>query len=113
MRRHDFTLQTAAVRRAPTHPAHEPGRILPHGQETVGVGSLNDSARSEGRRDDGSGGSNALLQFSRRIMHVASAWRERARQRRDLARLNDRLLSDIGLSRADVEGEVTEHFWRG
>jgi uncharacterized protein YjiS (DUF1127 family) len=39
-------------------------------------------------------------------------WMERARQRRQLARLNDFQLKDIGLSRADVENEVSRPFWR-
>jgi len=39
-------------------------------------------------------------------------WMERASQRRQLARLNDIQLKDIGLSRADVENEVSRPFWR-
>ena len=39
-------------------------------------------------------------------------WRERAHQRRTLARLDDRLLRDMGLSRSDVEKEVVKPFWR-
>jgi uncharacterized protein YjiS (DUF1127 family) len=45
-------------------------------------------------------------------MHIYWTWRERGRQRRDLARLNDRLLRDIGLTRADVEGEIVKRFWQ-
>lgn len=36
----------------------------------------------------------------------------RAKQRRALSRLDDRMLSDIGVSRADVEGELSKPFWR-
>ena len=39
-------------------------------------------------------------------------WRERARQRHALARLDDRMLRDIGLSRADVYREYRKPFWR-
>lgn len=39
-------------------------------------------------------------------------WRERARQRRALLALDDRLLSDIGISRAEAEGEACKPFWR-
>lgn len=34
------------------------------------------------------------------------------RQRRDLVRLSDRMLKDVGLSRADVEREFAKGFWR-
>jgi uncharacterized protein YjiS (DUF1127 family) len=34
-------------------------------------------------------------------------------QRRTLAMLNDHMLKDIGLSRVDVEREVSKPFWRG
>lgn len=44
---------------------------------------------------------------------LALEWRERARQRYALAGLDDRVLSDIGLSRADVDGEVSKPFWQG
>jgi uncharacterized protein YjiS (DUF1127 family) len=38
-------------------------------------------------------------------------WQELARQRRALAQLDDRMLKDIGLSRADVAREVGRRFW--
>ena len=37
---------------------------------------------------------------------------ERARQRRELAGLNDYALQDIGLSRAQVIAELDTPFWR-
>jgi uncharacterized protein YjiS (DUF1127 family) len=39
-------------------------------------------------------------------------WSERARQRDRLARLPDRALADIGLSRCDVHRETRKPFWR-
>lgn len=42
---------------------------------------------------------------------LAYGWRDRIRQRYALARLDDRMLHDIGLSRADVDGEVSKPFW--
>lgn len=39
-------------------------------------------------------------------------WQDRARQRRHLAELDDRLLRDIGLSRADVEAERRKLPWQ-
>jgi len=38
-------------------------------------------------------------------------WRERARQRKALAGLNDRMRRDIGLSAADIHRESTKPFW--
>jgi uncharacterized protein YjiS (DUF1127 family) len=37
--------------------------------------------------------------------------RERAAQRQMLAALDDRMLKDLGLSRADVQRECSKPFW--
>jgi uncharacterized protein YjiS (DUF1127 family) len=47
-----------------------------------------------------------------RAFELALIWFERARQRRQLGELNDYMLKDIGLSRADVVGETAKSFWR-
>ena len=39
-------------------------------------------------------------------------WQDRARQRHRLGEMDDHLLRDIGLSRADLEHEVAKPFWR-
>jgi uncharacterized protein YjiS (DUF1127 family) len=39
-------------------------------------------------------------------------WDERARQRRQLAELDDYMLRDLGLTRADVAGEIRKAFWQ-
>lgn len=39
-------------------------------------------------------------------------WQERAQQRHHLSGLDDHLLHDIGISRSDVEAEVTKPFWK-
>mgnify|MGYP001549016919 FL=1 len=41
-----------------------------------------------------------------------AVWQERRRQRFTLARLDDRMLRDIGLTYADVEAEISKPFWR-
>ncbi len=49
---------------------------------------------------------------ARRVLESLFVWQERARQRHALAELDERLLKDIGLSRADVAREVSKPFWR-
>ena len=53
-----------------------------------------------------------LGQLLLRAGTVINLWYERGRQRRDLARLDDRLLRDIGIDRATVEQEILKPFWR-
>ena len=55
------------------------------------------------------------LSFSGMLVRLAetiAVGLERRRQRVALARLDDRMLRDIGLTTADVEGEVTKPFWK-
>lgn len=40
------------------------------------------------------------------------AWQRRAEMRHRLASLDDHMLADMGLTRADVDAEVTKPFWR-
>jgi uncharacterized protein YjiS (DUF1127 family) len=47
-----------------------------------------------------------------RVIEAPIAWLERMRERRQLAGLNDDMLKDIGVSRADVEHVVEKPFWR-
>jgi len=47
-----------------------------------------------------------------RLADNLAVGRERRRQRNALARLDHRMLRDIGLTAADVEGEVSKPFWR-
>ncbi len=39
-------------------------------------------------------------------------WLDRSRQRRHLAAMNDHMLRDIGLSRADISAETQKWFWQ-
>ncbi|MBP2290938.1 DUF1127 domain-containing protein [Azospirillum rugosum] len=45
------------------------------------------------------------------VEHAFGAY-ERWRQRQALGRLDDHLLKDIGLSRADVDAETRKPFWK-
>jgi uncharacterized protein YjiS (DUF1127 family) len=53
-------------------------------------------------------GSGFLAQLSEKV-HV---WRERQRQRRELAQWTDRELHDVGLSWSDIVHEAEKPFWR-
>ena len=47
--------------------------------------------------------------------HVVASlreWRRRSRERAELAALDDRMLKDIGLTRADAEFLSNKPFWR-
>ncbi|WP_119303779.1 DUF1127 domain-containing protein [Dongia deserti] len=47
-----------------------------------------------------------------RLLETPFVWAERAAERRHLSELDDHLLNDIGLNRADVEAISTKPFWR-
>jgi uncharacterized protein YjiS (DUF1127 family) len=47
-----------------------------------------------------------------RLADTFFAWQQRTEQRRRLAQFDDRMLRDIGLSRADVEHETAKPFWQ-
>ncbi|MBM3539545.1 MAG: DUF1127 domain-containing protein [Alphaproteobacteria bacterium] len=44
-------------------------------------------------------------------LHQLLVWRERSRQRRTLADLNERMRRDIGLGAADIHRECAKPFW--
>ena len=47
-----------------------------------------------------------------RLFGVLREWRRRARDRAELAALDDRTLRDIGVARVDVWREIYKPFWR-
>ncbi len=47
-----------------------------------------------------------------RGFEILLLWRRRATERHALAQLDDRMLRDLGLSRAEVAGELRKPFWR-
>jgi uncharacterized protein YjiS (DUF1127 family) len=50
--------------------------------------------------------------LAQRVVDGVLAWQERARQRHTLAGLDDYLLRDMGITRADVSTESGKPFWR-
>lgn len=47
-----------------------------------------------------------------RFFSLFMGWQERAEQRRTLQQLDDHMLRDLGLSRADVAREADKPVWR-
>ncbi len=47
-----------------------------------------------------------------RTLRLVMVWRRRARDRRVLTQLDDRMLHDIGLTRADIDCEIAKPFWQ-
>jgi uncharacterized protein YjiS (DUF1127 family) len=54
---------------------------------------------------------NKAMRLRRRAGALVAMWRSHARQREALARLDDRLLADIGLTREMQMVECSKLFW--
>jgi uncharacterized protein YjiS (DUF1127 family) len=50
--------------------------------------------------------------FLRGVYATLREWRRRRNGRLELARLDERILRDIGLTRVDAESEINKPFWR-
>lgn len=50
--------------------------------------------------------------LANRIAAAVAEWQDRAQARRELARLDERTLHDIGINRMDAEFEARKPFWR-
>ncbi len=53
----------------------------------------------------------SLWTLPERIADVLYEWQRRASERHHLRQLDDHMIKDLGLSRADVEGEAGKPFW--
>jgi uncharacterized protein YjiS (DUF1127 family) len=56
--------------------------------------------------------SQGLRSALRRAFAEVREWRRRTRGRAELARLDDRTLRDIGITRVDALFEINKPFWR-
>jgi uncharacterized protein YjiS (DUF1127 family) len=70
---------------------------------------LRTPARPARRLDISLKGLNTMIVSA---MDTVLDWQDRARQRHNLLEMDDHLLRDIGLSRADLENEAAKPFWR-
>lgn len=64
------------------------------------------------RRPDVAAFGEGMLEALARLFEPVLIWQERDTQRRALAEMDARMRRDLGLSRADVEGEARKPFWR-
>lgn len=55
---------------------------------------------------------NHSLGFLAQLGDILQVWRDRRRQRRELAQWTDRDLHDVGLSWSDIANEAEKPFWR-
>jgi|JI10StandDraft_1071094.scaffolds.fasta_scaffold787288_2 uncharacterized protein YjiS (DUF1127 family) len=53
----------------------------------------------------------SIRSIARNLMIRFLTWQDRARERRMLAHLDDRMLADVGLTRAQMQWETTKGFW--
>lgn len=56
--------------------------------------------------------SHGVTAVATRLSDLVITWFDRSRQRQHLAELDDRMLRDVGLSRAEVDNEVSQRFWQ-
>jgi uncharacterized protein YjiS (DUF1127 family) len=57
--------------------------------------------------------SGELSRIARIAVERATLWYSRARERRVLGELDERMLRDIGLTRSEAEVESERAFWQG
>lgn len=60
----------------------------------------------------GTGGTVRQGGLAARIWAVLRCWQERSESRRHLRSMEDRILQDVGLTRADFDREIAKPFWR-
>lgn len=77
---------------------------------SVHAGSGVPYVASRARHAGGSARSHSLMI---QAVDTLLGWIQRDRDRRAMSGLDDRLLRDIGVTRAELEAEVSKPFWRG
>lgn len=54
----------------------------------------------------------SFAQVADLTVNLFSLWRQRVVTRRELGRLDERMLQDIGFNRLDADHEMSKPFWR-
>jgi uncharacterized protein YjiS (DUF1127 family) len=88
------------------------GKRPPRSVAPVGTSAVRCGLRAWNRSPSSAASREAEAGALRRLLSLVLLWSERARQRDRLARLPDRALADIGLSRCDAYRETRKPFWR-
>lgn len=57
-------------------------------------------------------GGNLIKQVSLNVLNTLKGWQRRAEQRQHMAEMSERMLGDIGLTRADLAREAEKPFWQ-
>lgn len=78
---------------------------------TDGRGRRIDARAAERVRADASPCPGAMWRYCARLLATLAEWQERAEQRAHLARLDERMLKDIGVSAVDAWNESRKPFW--
>lgn len=58
------------------------------------------------------GQASSAVEFFKQVVSTLNTWRTRRQGRRQLARLPNHMLKDIGISRIDATAEASKPFWR-
>lgn len=72
-----------------------------------------DGRRGAPAKTANAGSRTGFTAIVRRALDTLTKWQERADGRRALLSLDERMLKDIGISRADAVHEADKPFWRG
>jgi len=72
-----------------------------------------DGRRRVSAKTASAGNRNGFTSIARRAVEALATWQDRADGRHALLKLDDRMLRDIGVSRADAMREADKPFWRG
>ena len=76
------------------------------------MGTMYDISKTKPRLSVAALAGTGLARLLAAAFALIGTWHDRARQRRELARLDQRLLRDIGVSRYDALAEARKPFWR-